>query len=40
MDRIIILDKYNKITKVNNKSDLLDFGSKLGSPIFMKMVNN
>ena len=40
MDRIIILDKYNKITKVNNKSDLLDFGSKLGSPIFMKMGNN
>jgi len=40
MDRIIVLDKYNKITKLDNKSDLLDYGSKLGSPIFMKLGNN
>ena len=39
-NNIIVIDKYNKKYSFNNSNDLLDYGEKSGSPIFMKLDSN
>ena len=37
MEKFILIDKYNKVYKFNEKFDLLKYGESLGSPIFLKL---
>ena len=39
-NNIIVIDKYNKKYNFNNTNDLLDYGEKSGSPIFMRLDSN
>lgn len=37
MEKVILLDKYNKKYEFYNKKDLLEYGESLSSPIFLKL---